>query len=306
MGQSRVRIYVYVILLLLVMLFWGSTFILVKKAVELVDVFSFLGIRFSLAALILSAALGRRWQRAGINDFRRGAALGIFLFLAYSFQTLGLTMTSASNAGFITGLSVIIVPVASAFVFRYYPPAKTIAGVVLASAGLFLMTGIGGPGARLAGDLLVLVCAVFVAIHILMTAKFVESSDPFILAAIQLGTVAACSLAIMFLQPAGHFSFEPVVIWAWIITVLFATIFAFTVQMAAQRVISPTNTALIFTMEPVFAALFAHYFGGEVMSGAAMVGGAMIFIGMVLPEISPREWAGYGERNPEDKAGRKN
>lgn len=297
MTGSRIRSYIYPFLLLTVTLFWGSTFILVKKAVEIVDVFSFLGVRFFLAASILSMALGGRWRKVDRQIFIRGFILGSFLFLAYAFQTLGLSITSASNAGFITGLSVVIVPIISAAVFHSYPPTRTIVGVIMAATGLFLMTGT-GQKTYFIGDLLVLICAFFIASHILMTARFVMDSDPFLLAAAQLWMVAILSLLVLTFVPERRFSYEPVVIWALVITVLMATIFAFAVQMAAQRVVSPTNTALIFTMEPVFAAVFARLYGGEVLTTAGIIGGALIFCGMVLPEISPREWSGFQKEKP--------
>jgi drug/metabolite transporter (DMT)-like permease len=287
----------YDLLLLLVTFAWGSTFVLVKQAVGEIDVFSFLGIRFLLAALLLAAALGTRWRRCDRRTVARGAALGTFLFLSYAFQTVGLTLTSASSAAFITGLSVVMVPVLSALAFRQYPPRGVAVGVGMATAGLWLMSG-AGSGGNLEGDLLVLVCAFMVAVHILLTGRWASRSDPYLLAAVQLGTTAAWGLGAMLLLPGRRLSFAPVVLWAWGITVVFATIFAFVVQTAAQRTVSASRTALIFTMEPVFGALFAWAFGGEVLGPAGLLGGALIVGGMVVTELTPRAPAELAESPP--------
>jgi drug/metabolite transporter (DMT)-like permease len=159
----------------------------------------------------------------------------------------------------------------------------------MATAGLWLMTG-AGTGGNLAGDALVLVCAVCVAVHILLTARFVIGTDPYLLAAVQLWAVAASGLLAMAAMPGRRVvSAAPIVVWAWVITVLFATIFAFVVQTAAQRTVPATRTALIFTMEPVFAALFARIYGGEVLSAAGIVGALLILGGMILTELAPRD-----------------
>jgi drug/metabolite transporter (DMT)-like permease len=280
---------VYDVILLLVAFFWGSTFILVKRAVEVIDVYSFLGIRFTLAAVLLGAGLGKRWRGLDRRTVLAGTALGAALFLSYAFQTVGLTLTAASNAGFVTGLSVVMVPIFSSVVFRAFPPLQAAVGVVLACAGLMLLTG-SGSGGSFRGDALVFVCAVFVALHILLTGRFAKTCDPYLLAGVQLAAVAVFGLVSMAVLPGRRLSFAPVVLWAWLITVLFATIFAFVVQTAAQRVVSPTSTALIFSMEPVFAALFARLLGAEVLSLSGYVGGALIFSGMLITELTPSEW----------------
>ncbi len=297
MKNAHAKKYVYDALLLLVTFFWGSTFILVKKAVAVTDVFSFLGIRFALAGLLLAAALGKRWRLADRRLLLRGALLAGVLYLSYAFQTVGLSLTSASNAGFITGLSVVMVPLFSAVLFRQAPPRRAAIGVAMAFAGLMLMTG-AGSGGHLLGDALVLVCAVCVAAHILLTGRFAADSDPWLLAGAQLVALGLFGLAGMALAPQRRISFAPIVLWALIITVLFATIFAFVVQTSAQRVVSPTGTALIFTMEPVFAGLFAWLYGNERLSAAGMVGGALILAGMIVTELAPGELSNLLREEP--------
>ena len=288
------------LLLLLATFFWGITFIIVKQAVSQVDVFTFLTVRFGLAFLIMLFLFRKRITPFNTRSLRPGVLLGFFLFAAFAFQTWGLTLTTAINGGFFTGLNVIMVPIFS-LVFLKRPPAPFAAvGVLFAAVGLFILTG-GGPSQWNHGDILVFICAGWVALHILLTGYYAPQEDPLVLATWQIGTVSALSFVFSFMSGNPAMFFPPSVWIAVVITALFCTVFAFAAQTYAQQYTPPTRTALIFTAEPDFGALFSHYYGGEPLLGQHMLGGGLIFSGMVLSEIRPGQWKRLNSRNETGK-----
>jgi drug/metabolite transporter (DMT)-like permease len=280
------------LLLLLVAFFWGTTFIIVKSAVSQVGVYEFLIARFSVAFILMLILFHKRiWPLHG-PTMLAGIFLGIILFAAFAFQTWGLTLTTATNTAFITGLNVVMVPVFSLLFLRRQPAPLAAVGVLLASAGLYILTG-GAPSHWSRGEFLVFMCAVAVAFHIMLTGHYVTHIEAVALATWQLGTVAFLSVG--FSLGMGTLSLRmPAPIWAAVgLTAVFATVFAFAVQTYAQRFTPPTRTALIFTGEPVFGALFAHWYGGELLLTQHMIGGGFIFLGMVLSQVRPALWSRF-------------
>ncbi len=271
--------------LLLVAFVWGTTFVIVKQAIAEVEVYPFLFLRFTLSSVCMILIFARRLPKIDKSVVFSGALLGIFLFLAYAFQTTGLAHTSASNAGFITGLNVIFVPIFSIVMFRRTPEPLTIAGIIIATAGLLLLTG-GHWGGFNRGDLLVLFCAICVAMHILLTGRYAPVMDVYLLATVQIGVVALLSLPFT-ISSLSSISFGiPLAVWmAIIFTGLLATVFAFVAQTSAQRFTPPARAALILLMESVFCAITARFYGGEKLSGVALAGGVLMVLGMALAEL---------------------
>lgn len=283
--------------LLMVTLIWGATFVMVKDAVEAFPVFSFMALRFTLAALALAPlALWQSRRRAGT---RRGAGragplnrkailfasalAGFALFAGYAFQTAGLKLTTPAKAGFITGLSVAIVPVVSALLLRQSPPRNAWIGVGLATAGLALLSLTADLSIQ-AGDVLVLFCAFSFAAHILLLGYFAPRHDPILLTLGQVISVALFSgaAALIFDDPAP---LSPQVLFAAAFTGILATAVAFGIQTVAQRFTTSTHTALIFAAEPVFAGLFSLLLIGETLGPRQMLGCALILGGMLVAEL---------------------
>jgi drug/metabolite transporter (DMT)-like permease len=279
--------------LLGVTLIWGATFVMVKEAVAYFPVFAFLTLRFSFALLSLVPFLwsGSSFGVTGIRRLGRtelwaGGLVGLALLAGYGLQTAGLRTTSAAKTGFITGLSVIFVPLLGAALWHRRPPLAARVGIGFAVSGLALLTL--GPNLSIAwGDLVVLGCALAFALHILAVGAFVPRFEPRLLTLIQIGTVALCSALV-----------SRVVEWPWplltwqvlgaaLFTGVLATSLAFGVQNAAQRFTSATHTALIFTMEPVFAALSAYLLAGERLRPRHWVGCGLILVGMLMAELGP-------------------
>jgi len=285
MGLRKDATLVTDFVLLLVAFVWGMTFIMVKQAIVEVGVYPFLFLRFTLSFICMILIFARRLTKIDKSVAFSGTLLGVFLFLAYAFQTTGLAYTSASNAGFITGLNVIFVPVLSIVVFRRMPAPLTISVIIMATAGLFLLTG-GQWGGFNRGDLLVLLCALCYAMHILFTGRYAPVMDVYLLATVQIGVVALFSLPFaissLYCFPSGI----PISVWmAIIFTGLLATVFAFVAQTSAQRFTPPARAALILLMESVFCAITARFYGGEKLSGVALAGGVLMVIGMALAEL---------------------
>jgi drug/metabolite transporter (DMT)-like permease len=275
---------------------WGWTFVLVKDAVAQYPTMPFLAIRFGIASLaILPFVLfGRKgWSgRFGIH-LRSGIVMGVFLSTGYVFQTVGLERTSASNAGFITGLFVVFVPLLQALVLRVRPRLFAWLGVALAVGGLVLLSG-GAAQLNLAGDGLVLLCAMAFAAHILATHRYAGHMDVVLLTAVQLVTVAVVTallsvgLSAFGVIPRLYLPRSVEVIQALLITALLASAAAFFIQTYAQRHAPPTQTAIILTFEPVFAGLFGYLLAGDEWNSVRIVGAALILAAMLVSELGPR------------------
>lgn len=273
--------------LLLTTFFWGITFTIVKDAIARVDVFVFLAQRFFAATVvILLICLARRRPFTG-QALRHGIILGFFLFASYGFQTMALRFTTASNTGFLTGLSVVLVPLLGAWFFNHAIAPGVRWGVSLALPGLFLLCTNGALIFNV-GDLLAAVCAVCISLHLILTGSYARGSDVFWLTAVQLGTVTILSLGAAAAAGKPVLVWHPDAFWALVICALFATVFAFLVQTAVQRVISPAQTALMFCLEPVFAALYAFWAAGERLGGYGFLGAVLILAGMVASELPSR------------------
>jgi drug/metabolite transporter (DMT)-like permease len=265
---------------------WGSTFVVVKRTIEGVSPLLFLAMRFAIATAALVLLFPRAW-RGGQAGVRAGLLAGCFLFSGYAFQTFGLRLTSPAKSAFITGLSVPLVPLVAALVYRIGPRWIEIAGICCATFGLGLLTL---PGASLAigrGDLLTLCCAVAYAAHIVTIGHY-SGGVPFeTLAVAQVATSAV-------LAGASFWWFEPPVVqWsggmiaATLFAGLVATAAAFTVQAWAQQYTTSTRTALIFALEPVFAWITSFIVIGERLSGRMACGAVLILAGILLVELKP-------------------
>jgi drug/metabolite transporter (DMT)-like permease len=270
--------------LLSVTVFWGSTFILSKQVLNTVPLPLFLVIRLSMAAVIMLSITLILRPGYSRQTLYHGMILGVLLYLSYFFQMWGIQFTSASNAGFITGLSVIFVPVFSVLLFKDPIKINVVAGIVLATIGLLMLSG-GNPLNWNRGDYLVLICAISVTFHVILTGIFARRNDVYLLTAVQLGTIAIISI-IVFLFSDLTFEIPPISYTLILIYLaVFGTVYTFFMQTAMQRYTTATRTALVFSMEPVFASLFAYLIAGELLSKLAMVGGILILAGMLSAEI---------------------
>jgi len=268
---------------------WGATFVVVKQALEDVSTLLFLALRFSLAALALAVAFRPLPSKfAQPRTLLRGGALaGLCLWAGYVFQTVGLRYTTPSKSAFITGLSVVMVPLLGAALGRKLPAVVEILGVTAATAGLGLMTLNLDTLAVERGDLLTLCCAVGFAVHILAVGHYAPRVSFEALALAQIATAAVLSLGTCWWVEVPVIRWSAGVVAALVATGLLATALAFSVQAWAQRHTTPTRTALIFALEPVFAWLTSFVLTGEVLSARAALGGVLILAGILIVELKP-------------------
>jgi drug/metabolite transporter (DMT)-like permease len=270
-------------------LIWGSTFVIVKEALQSVSTLLFLALRFSLATLALVVLFRRSWSnpRAARKALVAGGIAGLFLFSGYLFQTLGLRLTTAPKSAFITGLAAVMVPILAMAVYRNRPRFAEIAGLLAATAGMGLMTLEGSLWGIGRGDLLTLFCAVAFAAHILVLGRYSGEVSFEVLSVAQIGTAAVLSLGLFWWAETPFVRWRPALLCAILITGLLATALAFTIQAWAQRYTTSTRTALIFTLEPVFAWMTSYLVMGESLSGRAAAGAALILGGVLLVELKP-------------------
>ena len=267
---------------------WGFTFPLVKDALDDIPTFEFLAIRFTIATIVLAAMFPRSVRTAMKTGWRAGLLAGMLLALGHAFQTLGLERTLSTNAGFITGLYVVFTPLIAAVTLRRLPHTAAVIGVVLTTAGLALMslTFTDGVPSFNSGDLLVLVCAVLYAGQIVTLARYASEFDPIALTLQQLGVTAVFFiLTAPFEQLRAPTGSD---VWiALLATALGSSVYGIAVQTWAQRRISPTRAAVIFSMEAPFAALAAFLLADERLVSRAWIGAALILAGMLIVELRP-------------------
>ena len=285
------------VLLLVVVLVWGVTFSLVKSALTATTPLMFNLVRMTLAFVVLAAANWPSLRGMTRTDLKLGAAAGLFLGLGYQFQTTGLKFTTASKAAFLTGLVVVIVPLMSAIPGVALPGSlrptfDTYAGAVLAFAGLVLLTSPPGAGTALLsgiglGEWLCLGCAVAFAAHLLMLARAAPRVSARRLGTLQIGFAAVVLLVTLPLGGRPYFHGTAMLWIALGVTAVLATAAAFTIQSWAQQYLPASHTALIFTLEPVFAWLTSLLFFGEQLGRRAMLGAGLILAGILLAELRP-------------------
>jgi drug/metabolite transporter (DMT)-like permease len=268
--------------LILVTAVWGITFVQVKDAVELYPLLAFLAVRYVIATAALAPIAVRRLGGFGREGLVAGAVLGGLIALGIGLQTAGLERTTVTSTGFITGLYVLFTPLLGLALFRTPIPRSLWAGVALALIGLALLSGVPQGSGR--GDLLVLISAFVQAFHIVMVERYANRFDVFALTFVQVAAAAvafgAVSLAFEELTlPRGW------TVWsALIVTGLFAVAFAYVVQVWAQRRVSATRIAIVFSLETVFAGLFGYLLAGDRLGALGFAGCAAIFAGIVVAE----------------------
>ncbi len=281
-------------MLLWVTLIWGSTFVLVQQAVERFPVFAFLCLRFVLATVVLCLCFGRRLRALQPRMAAAGVVIGLFLFAGYAFQTVGLQYTSSSKAGFITGLSVVIVPILSALLLKRVPERQALLGVVLSTVGLALLT-LGRDLTPGRGDLIVLGCAFCYALHITAVSLYAPQTDALALTIVQIAVVAVVSGVVATLAGDWYSVLRSLQGWqqpvtrdalgAAAFTGVLGTALAFAIQNSVQSWTTATHTALIFAAEPVFAGLFGYWLAGDRLTSWALVGCGLILLGMIVAEL---------------------
>jgi drug/metabolite transporter (DMT)-like permease len=276
------------VLLVLVTFAWGATFVLIKNALAQVSPLVFNSFRMAVAAGALLFIFRKAIPKLTRKSAMGGMAMGVFLFLGYAFQTSGLRLTTPSKSAFITGLAVVLVPIVVSVTGRRVPGRWTMLGILAALSGLYLMTIPAGEGFSLAtinrGDLLTLACAISFAMHIYVTGHMTQQHGFEPVSVMQVATAAVLmTLAIPLETP--RLTLSGPVIFAILFTGLICTAAAFSIQAWAQQFTPPTHTALIFALEPVFAAMTSYLLVGERLGTRGTIGAILILGGILISEL---------------------
>jgi drug/metabolite transporter (DMT)-like permease len=265
---------------------WGLTFVMVQDAIEKLPVMTFLAYRFLAATALVALVFRTKLKTLSTHGWRAGFVMGAFLTGGYVFQTLGLERTSASNAGFITGLFVVLTPVFGALFLGQRAGRRAWVAAAVSTIGLLLLSGPGGEG-EVAGDLLVVITACSFAWHILVTDRGVRNHDVGALLVVQLGVCGVfCGVVA---TAAGDLQIpRSATVWnALVVTAVVASALGFFVQTYAQRHAPPARTALILASEPAFAGLFAYLLADETLSPLGWTGAALILGSIIAVEAMP-------------------
>ena len=271
------------IVLVVVTAVWGVTFVQVKDAVALYPLFAFLAVRFAIASCALAPVGARRLRALGPAGVGAGALAGGLLGAGYALQTAGLERTSVSSTGFITGMYVVLTPLIALVLFRVRAARAAWIGVLLATAGLVLLSG-GVHAGAVGGDLLVLGGAAVYSLQIVLMERFAPLYDAVAFTLVEM--VAACAGLFVVAISAGQLQWpHGLTVWgALLVTGVFASALAFLAQTWAQRRATATQTALAFSLEPVWAVFFGLTLAGDRLGVLSWLGCAVIMAGIVVAE----------------------
>lgn len=270
-------------LLVLTTIVWGSTFFIIKDTVRNVDAFYLVFMRNLIAAIPMSLYVLSRDKAALFNRTAlvRGAVLGFLLSVTYASQTIGLKYTTSGHSAFITGSAVIFVPILLLVIWRIKLHPLDIVSILGVFAGLFLLTWDGG-GRINPGDLITLITVAAYAIHLVSAGRFIHNVDVPAMIAHQFNFAALFSLAAHLVAGGGGFAVTTKSLYALAYLGFCGTLFCYFVTVWAQKYVSAVQVALIFALEPVFAALFAGWFAGEKLHAKELSGMIIILAGIVL------------------------
>jgi drug/metabolite transporter (DMT)-like permease len=282
------------LLLIFITFIWGTTFVVIKNALADISPLLFNALRMTLAAICLGAFFWRELPKIKLPTVKAGLVVGALLWAGYEFQTTGLRLTSPSKSAFITGMSVVLVPVFLILFWRRKVNRWTALGVVAAFIGLTLMT-VPSSAAEMVdwsavnrGDLLTLGCALAFGFHIIFLGRSTEKHPFEQIALLQTAIAAVMMLVTIPFAESVHVNWTPQLIGALGVTSVLCTAVAFTVQAWAQQFTPPTHTALIFALEPVFAWLTSFVVLGEKLGMRVGAGALLILAGIILSETMGR------------------
>ncbi|MFB7305200.1 DMT family transporter [Heyndrickxia sporothermodurans] len=280
------------LMILIVTIFWGSSYLFMKLGLDSLGEFNLIALRFGLAFLVAGAIFHRKFLRMSKELLSYSILLGFILFVIFTAVTFGLNTTTTSNAGFLISLTVVFVPLINTNILKNKIEWKFIFSTAMAITGIALLT-LRAPFSMRIGDLLCIVAALLYALHIIIVGYATKKVDALQLGILQLGFAGLFGLIFSLLFETPRL---PNTSQGWIAILVLSIVcsaFGFIFQVIAQKYTSPDRTGLIFSLEPVFAALFGYLFVHEVMSFKGMIGAILVFLGVVLSTTKMK----YKQRN---------
>lgn len=270
------------LVLVITTIFWGGSFVFNKIGFREIPPVTFLFLRFSLATLIMGVFCLRRLPGLSWSILWKGGIIGFALGTANLAFVLGVDGTTVSRAGFLNNLFVLIIPLISFLLWRERVDRWKMAGIFLALAGLWQLAQGGGEGFN-RGDLFSTVCALFIAVHIILVSRVLRDEDVYLVTLAQFAMVAAVGAILYAAMPEKPYRIGPVSALALFYCAVFPTVICFTLQNTYQRYTTPTKAGLIYTLDPIWSMLGGVLFLGERLSGREWQGCALIFAAVVLP-----------------------
>lgn len=270
------------LVLILTTFLWGGSFVANKIGFREVPPVTFMFLRFALATLIMGGYCLKRLPGMNREIVRRGAIVGLALAATNLSFVVGLFGTTASRAGFLNNLFVLLIPLICFLLWRERVDRWNLAGIVLALAGLWQLAR-GGAAGFSRGDLLSTVCALFISLHIILVSRVLRDEDVYLVSLVQFATVAVIGGILVAVLPWQPFQVGPVAAGALLYCAVFPTVICFTLQNSFQRYTTPTKAGLIYTLDPVWSMLGGVLLLGERLSGREWLGCALIFGAVVLP-----------------------
>lgn len=274
--------------LILITLFWGVSNVLTKLGLGDIAEFNLIALRFIIAFAFSAVVFWKRIRQSNWQTIRYAATLAGILFAVFAFMTFGLRQTTASNAGFLTALASIFIPIFAWLFQRQRLQLKVLFSIILALIGVALMS-LSSQLQLNVGDLLCVMCSIAYAVHILVTGVYTNRVDSVSLGVLQLGFAGMYPLIASFIFETPILPSTPTS-WAIILILsLFCTAAAFIVQTVAQKYTTPIHTGLIFMLEPVFGALFAYIILNEILTPRAYFGAVLLIASILLVEVDLKQ-----------------
>jgi drug/metabolite transporter (DMT)-like permease len=262
---------------------WGSGFVASAVSLEYYTPYQILAGRFLIGVLLLSCLFYKKLRQIKKSVIIKGAVVGLFLYIAFVLQTVGLQYTTPSKNAFLTAVNVVIVPFIAYFMYKRKVNRFEVIGAILA------VTGVGVISLKLSGhinfgDLLTLFCAVAFAFHIFYTAKFVKDEDPVLLTLIQMITATVLGLTVVLFRGEVNVSFEKEGINSLLYLGVFSTTIAFLLQTVAQKYTTETNAAIILSTEAFWGMVFSVIILNEILTMKMAVGAVLILMAIIISE----------------------
>lgn len=287
---------IFLILLVIGTAFWGISFPLSKEAYASITPYTFMFYRFLIAAIALAIIFYRQILSINKSTLKKGIISGIFLFMGICWQAVGLKYTSASNASFIAGIEVVMIPLFAFFIMKKSIQPKIWAACILAVGGLYTIAMSSGLSNFKIGDLMVFIGSIFYSTYVLYVGKISQEKqssesklDPKALVIMQLFVCAIASGIVTIVQGGLSSIALPMSakIWESLLFVgIFSTGYMYCIQNIAQKYIAPEKIALTYLCEPIFATIFAYFMLNEAITPTTVVGGTLILISMFISEAN--------------------
>jgi drug/metabolite transporter (DMT)-like permease len=272
------------LMLLMATMFWGTSYLLTKVGLGNLEAFNLTALRFDIGFIIAAVVMYKKLLNINLKTLWYALILGTILSFVFVAMTYGVANTTASNAGFMVSLTMLFIPMISWLIFKRRPPTKVLVSLGIALIGIALLT-LNSSLSMGIGDILCILCAIFNAIHIIVTDKLTKDVDSITLGILQLGVVGIINTIISFAIETPHM---PSTSEAWISILglsITCTAIGIIVQTYAQQFTTPTHAGLIFSLESVFSAIFSFIFLAEILSSRGYIGAVLMVLSLFIMEL---------------------